>query len=165
MKLVDNPATNPTDASEIRFAVAIHEAGHAIAFGVVGIDVLSVWIGSGSNPSGHTQSGEIVAAGRPDFLATLYAGDIAVEELCGGYRLPIVQSPASDQEQLRRSELELGIAESERTRAQARARRIVQTWKQQVVALANALLAAPDGQLLGADLDNQLAPVREQFTA
>lgn len=164
MKLVDNPATNPTDASEIRFAVAIHEAGHAIAFGVVGIDVLSVWIGSGSNPSGHTQSGEIVAAGRPDFLATLYAGDMAVEELCGGYRLPIVQSPASDHEQLRRSELELGIADNERARAQVRARQIVQTWHQQVVALANALLAAPDGQLLGADLDNQLAPVREQFT-
>lgn len=126
---------------------------------------LSVWIGSGSNPSGHTQSGEIVAAGRPDFLATLYAGDIAVEELCGGYRLPIVQSSASDQEQLRRSELELGIAESERTSAKATARRIVQARKEQVVALANALLAAPDGRLLGADLDNQLAPVREQFTA
>jgi hypothetical protein len=47
LKLVDNPATNPTGASEPRFAVAIHEAGHAIAFAVVGIDVLSAWIGSG----------------------------------------------------------------------------------------------------------------------
>lgn len=165
MKLVEDPATNPTHASEPRFAVAIHEAGHAIAFGAVGIDVLSVWIGSGSNPSGHTESGEIIAADRADFLATLYAGDIAVEELCGGYRLAIVQSPASDQEQLRRSELQLGIAEGERTRAQVTARRIVQTWKEQVVAIANALLGAPDGRLLGADLDNQLAPVREQFTA
>jgi hypothetical protein len=165
LKLVDSPATNPTGASELRFAVAIHEAGHAVAFAGVGIDVLSVRISSSSNPSRNTQSGEIVAAGRPDFLATLYAGDIAVEELCGGYRLPIVQSPASDQEQLRRSELKLGIADNERTRAQARARQIVQTWNQLVVALANALLAAPDGRLRGTDLDNQLAPIREQFTA
>jgi len=124
-----------------------------------------MWIGSGPNPSGRTQSGEIIAASRPDFLATLYAGDIAVEELCSGYRLPVVQSPASDQEQLRRSELELGITDDERTSAQATARQFVRAQHERVVALANALLAAPDGRLLGADLDYQLAPVRNQFTA
>lgn len=127
--------------------------------------MLSVWIGPGSNPSGRTQSGEIIAANRPDFLATLYAGDIAVEQLCGGYRLPVVQSPASDHEQLRQSELELSISGSERTHAQARAHQIVRMWHERVIALANALLAAPDGRLLGAELDNQLAPVRKQFTA
>lgn len=164
MKLVDNPATNPTGASELRFAVAIHEAGHAIAFAAVGIDVLSVWIGSGPNPSGRTKSGEIIAASRPDFLATFYAADIAVEELCGGYRLPLVQSPASDEEQLRRSESELGTTDNERIRAQARARQIVQMWHMRVVALANEPLASPGGRLVGADLDNQLASVRKQFT-
>jgi hypothetical protein len=165
VKLVDDPATNPTGASELRFAVAIHEAGHAVAFAAVGIDVLSMWIGSGSDPGGRTRSGEIIGANRSDFLATLYAADIAVEELCAGYRLPIVQSPASDQEQLRRSESALNITGSERTRAQARALQVIRTWHKQVLALANALLAAPEGRLLGADLDNQLAPVRKQFTA
>lgn len=147
-----------------RFAVAIHEAGHAIAFAVVGIDVLRIWIGPGPNPSGLTQSGEIIAASRPDFLATLYASDIAVEELCGGHRLPLVSSPASDQEQLRRAEVELEITDYERSLAQERAREIVKIWREQVVAIANALLAAPDGQLVGRDLDNQLASVRKQFT-
>jgi len=42
---------------------------------------------------------------------------------------------------------------------------MVRAQKERVVALANALLSAPDGQLLGADLDDQLAPVRRQFTA
>jgi hypothetical protein len=160
-----NPIDNPTGASELRFAVAIHEAGHAIAFASVGIDVLSMWIAPEPNPSGRTQSGEIIAASRSDFLATIYAGDLAVDELCGGYRLPVVQGAASDQEQLRRSELELGITDDERTRAQARARQIVRAQCERVVALANALLRAPDGRLLGADLDDQLAHVRTQFTA
>ncbi len=124
-----------------------------------------MWIGPGPDPSGRTQSGEIIAANRPDYLATLYASDIAVEELCGGYRLPVVPSPASDQEQLRRAELELAITDYERSLAQARAREIVRIWRDKVLALANALLAAPDGQLVGANLDNQLAPVRKQFTA
>jgi hypothetical protein len=147
-----------------RFAVAIHEAGHAIAFAAVGIDVVSVWIGSGPNPSGRTNSGDFIGADRSDFLATLYASDIAVEELCDGYRLPIVESPASDQEQLRRAELELGITEDERSRAKSRAREIVRSWREQVVALANVLLGAPSGRLVGRDLDVQLAPIRKQFT-
>jgi hypothetical protein len=147
-----------------RFAVAIHEAGHAIAYAAVGIDVLSMWIGPGPNPSGRTQSGEIIAADRSDFLATLYASDVAVEELCEGYHLPVVESPASDEEQLRRAELKLGITDDERSRAKSRAREIVQSWRGQVVALANLLLMAPNGRLAGRDLDIQLAPIRNQFT-
>jgi hypothetical protein len=123
-----------------------------------------VWIGPGPNPSGLTQSGDFVALGRPDFLATLHASDIAVEELCGGYRLPEVSSPASDQKQVRRFGLELEITDDQRLLAQARAREIVRAWRDQILALANALLAAPDGQLVGANLDNQLAPIRKQFT-
>src|SRR5207247_341321 len=99
-----------------------------------------------------------------DFLATLYAGGIAVEELCGGYRLPLDTSLGSDQEQLRRAEAKLEIKDHERSQAQTRAREIVRTWSDQVVALANALLAAPDCQLVGANLDKQLASVRRQFT-
>ena len=164
VKLVDDPGTNPTGASERRYAVAIHEAGHAITFAAAGIDVLWVWIGQGHNPSGRTRSGEVIAASRPDFLATLYAGDIAVEELCGGYRLPVVPTPGSDYEQLRRAEVKLKVTDYERSDAQARAHEIVRARREQVVALANALLAAPDCQLVGANLDNQLASVRKQFT-
>jgi hypothetical protein len=164
MKLIDDPATNPTGATEVRFAVAIHEAGHAIAFAGVGIDVVHVWIGPGPKPNGDTKSGEIIAASRPDFLATLYASDIAVEELCSGYRLPADTSSASDQEQLRRAELKLGITTAERSRAQERAREIVRLWHDAVIDLANALLAAPNGRLVGAKLDDQLASVRKQFT-
>jgi hypothetical protein len=164
LKLVDDPMTNPTGASERRYSVAIHEAGHAITFAAVGIDVVCIWIEAGPDPSGCTKSGEIIAANRPDYLATLYASDIAVEELCGGYRLPVDMSSGSDQQQLRRAELELGITDDERSQAQSGARKIIQVWREQVVALANAVLAATNGQLVGANLDNQLAPVRKQFT-
>jgi hypothetical protein len=164
VKLIDNPVINPTGASERRYAVAIHEAGHAITFAAVGIDVLYIWIGPGPDPIGVTQSGEVLAANRPDYLATLYASHIAVEELCDGYRLPEDASYGSDQQQLRRAELELSITDGERSQAQASARQIIRTWREQVVALANALLAAPNGRLLGANLDTQLASVRRQFT-
>jgi hypothetical protein len=162
--LIDDPETNPTGASERRYAVAIHEAGHAITFAAVGIDVLRIWICPGPNPSGDARSGEINAASRPEFLATLYASDIAVEELCGGYRLPLDTSPGSDQEQLRRAEARLEIKNQERSEAQTLARKIVRFWSAQLVALANALLATPDGQLVGANLDQQLASVRRQCT-
>src|SRR5207244_1935636 len=54
--------------SELRYAVAIHEAGHAIAFAAVGIDVTSVWIASGDKPSGRTVSGDFYGADRSDYL-------------------------------------------------------------------------------------------------
>jgi hypothetical protein len=159
------PVDNLRGASERRYAVAIHEAGHAVAFAAVGIDVVSVWIGPGPDPSGRTESGDFVGADRSDFLATLYASDIAVEELCDGYRLPIVESTSSDQEQLRRAERDLGIKDDERSRAKARAREIVLSWREHLVALANVLVVAPNERLVGGDLDSQLAPIRKQFTA
>src|SRR5205814_5154135 len=130
----------------------------------VGIDVTSVWIASGDNPSGRTVSGDFYGADRSDYLATLYAGNIAAEELCGSYRLHIVQSPASDQDQLRRAEKELEITNDERSLAKATAREIVRSRREHVIALANALLGASGGRLVGRTLDVQLAPVRKQFT-
>src|SRR3989442_8928261 len=115
-----NPIDNPTGASELRFAVAIHEAGHAIAFASVGIDVLSMWIGPEPNPSGRTQSGEIVAASRSDYLATIYAGDLAVDELCGGFPLSRGVGGPAGHEEPRGAGVELCISHDQRTRCHAR---------------------------------------------
>jgi hypothetical protein len=150
------------DASAMRdrrFAVAIHEAGHAVVFAYLGFDVSYLEMGLDPDPSGRARGDEIPWTDRTDYMATLHAGNVAVEELCDGYRLPIVASPASDEAQLTRVETELDASDYEKTQAPVRARQIVQACRNEVAAIANALLASPNGRLEGHALEDLLAPV------
>jgi hypothetical protein len=159
VKLVDNPVTNPTGASELRFAVAIHEAGHTVVFAFLRFDVPYVEMGLGPNPSGRAHGREIPWTDRIDYVATIHAGNVAVEVLCGGYRLPVVANPASDEAQLARVETELDASDFEKGQAPVRARQIVQACRDELVAIANALLASPNGRLEGQSLEALLTPV------
>src|SRR5258708_23544256 len=79
--------------TERRFAVAIHEAGHAVVFAFFRVDVPYIQMGLDPDPSGHTRGLDGPIADYIEFLAPLHAGNVAVEELCGGYRLPVACSP------------------------------------------------------------------------
>jgi hypothetical protein len=135
--------------------------GQAITFAALGIDVLRIWTGPEPNPNGDTRSGEIIATSRRDSLATLHASDIAIEELC------VRRLSASGQYEPRecpRATSPGRIKDHERSQARRRAREIVRIWSDQVVTLAHALLAMPNGVLRGANLDKQLAHVHRWFT-
>src|SRR5713226_9543561 len=110
-----------------------------------------------SDAGGFTKElDEWIAAERTDFLAVFYAGDIAVEELCGAYRLPEDQSPQSDRELLRNYAQQLDATDDEKLRAQRTARRIVRNQRQHVLAIAEALIAK-QGHLTDTELDELLA--------
>jgi hypothetical protein len=145
--------------TEHRRAVAIHEAGHAVVFAFLGVDVPHVQMGHNPDPSGHTLGRNIPVTDRISFLAPLHAGNVAVEELCGDYRLPIVPSPASDEAQIGLVEAITRASDDEKAQAPARARDIIQLCRDEVVAIAEALLAAPNGRLEGQPLQDLLVPV------
>jgi hypothetical protein len=142
-----------------RFAVAIHEAGHAVVFAYLGFDVPCVEMGLDPDPSGQAHADQIPWTDRVDFMATLHAGNVAVEELCGGYRLPVVVSPGSDEAQLARVELTINASDSEKAEAPMRARQIVQACRAELVGIANALLGSPNGRLESLALEALLEPV------
>jgi hypothetical protein len=111
------------------------------------------------DPSGHTRGRDVPITDHIDFLAPLYAGNAAVDEMCGGYRLPLIASPASDEAQIAWVEAETNSSDYEKAQAPVRARQIVQLCRNEVVAIANALLASPTGRLEGQVLEDLLAPV------
>ncbi len=96
-----------------------------------------------------------------DYMASIMAGDIAVEETCGSYRLPVDDGPRSDQAEIRRV---TSATEGDLLRAQRKARALVQIHRQRIIALAKALLDVPaiDGvrSLRAHELDEFLGPVR-----
>jgi hypothetical protein len=147
------------DVTGRRFAVAIHEAGHAVVFAYLGFDVSQVEMGLDPDPSGRAHGREIPWTDRIDYMATFHAGNIAVEELCGGYRLPVIASNASDEAQLARVESAINASASEKAQAPMRARQIVRACRDEVAAVANGLLASPNGRLQGHGLEDLLAPV------
>ncbi len=149
------------------YAVACHEAGHAVVQAGVGMEVNEVRMlqigtlrpgGSSSAGTGFDEIYEI-----SDYLASIMAGDIAVEETCGSYRLPVDDGPRSDQAEIRRV---TSATEGDLLRAQRKARALVQIHRQPIIALAKALLDVPPIEgvrsLTGLELDEFLAPVRAQ---
>src|SRR5438046_2775461 len=59
--------TEGVAVTERRFAVAIHEAGHAVVFAFLGVDVPYVQMGLDPDPSGHTPGRDIPLTDRVDF--------------------------------------------------------------------------------------------------
>src|SRR5258708_13462898 len=94
-------------------------------------------------PSGHTRGLDGPIADYIEFLAPLHAGNVAVEELCGGYRLPVVASPASDEAQIAWVEAETNASQYARAQAPGLARQIFLLRPDEVVAMCNSLLPPP----------------------
>jgi ATP-dependent Zn protease len=147
------------------YAIACHEAGHAVVQACVGMEVTEVrmvQIGAG-RPGGSASAGtgEEEIYEISDYLASLLAGEIAVEEVCGGYRLPLDHSPRSDEAEIKRV---TSATEYDLVRARRTARALIQTHRQQIIALAEALLRVPPVEgvrrIAGTELDGLLAPVR-----
>lgn len=148
--------SDSASSDEYRFAVAIHEAGHAIVAAYVGFDVLELRL----EPKGGGQTfGRDFAGERVDYLAQWFAGDAAVSAICGTYRLPADTNPNSDQEMLRRDIRVLAATVLEQRRAKTRARQIVRGQRIQIIAIARALLATRNGRLAGKVLEKLLTPV------
>src|SRR5207302_5140581 len=65
-----------------------HEAGHAVVFAYLGFHAPYVEMGLEPDPSGHTPGREIPVTDRIDFMATIHAGNVAVEDCAAatGYR-------------------------------------------------------------------------------
>src|SRR5258708_22502328 len=116
-------------------------------------------MGLDPDPTGHPRGLDGPIADYSEFLAPLHAGNVAVEELCGGYRLPVVARPASDEAQLAWVEAETNASQYARAQAPVLARKIVLLCRVEVVAIANELLASPDGRLEGQALQNLIAPM------
>lgn len=149
-------------STESRFAVAVHEAGHAIVFACLGFELQRVQLSEpGSKLIGSTLSGEFVAAERTDLLASLLAGDMAVDAICDS-RVSAEMKSARDQQLLRKLDRELGITEGEKRIARRKAGEVVEAQRKHIITVANALIATPDGLLEGAPLDELLAPVRDE---
>lgn len=147
---------------EYRYAVAIHEAGHAVVFACYGIEVLRMQLSKpGSTLTGETHSGEIIAANRTDLVASLMAGDIAVDLICDPRMSAGVRS-ARDQQLLRHYEQELHFTDHERSVAHSAASRAIDAHRRHVISIADALIAKMDGRLEVAALEPLLAPVRDE---
>jgi hypothetical protein len=145
-----------------RFAVAVHEAGHGVVGATVGFQVPAIRLES--KGGGQTSGGEFAGDGRfsSDTIQRLswwFAGDAAVEEICGGYRLPVDTRPNSDVEKLRREVRVLSATESDQRQAQALAKKVVRSQRVHIITIAEALLAAKDGRLAGKELETLLTPV------
>jgi hypothetical protein len=113
--------------------VAVHEAGHAIVFACLGFELQRVQLSEpGSKLIGSTLSGEFVAAERTDLLASLLAGDMAVDAICDS-RVSAEMKSARDQQLLRKLDRELGITEGEKRIARRKAGEVVEAQRKHII--------------------------------
>jgi ATP-dependent Zn protease len=141
---------------DYRFAVAVHEAGHAVVAAYLRFDVDHIEM---KGMGGQAVSGPFVFADRVDYMAPWSAGNAAVEEVCAGYRLPVDANANSDHEKLRWIERELAATDEEKRLARSKARKIVRSQRLHIVTIAEALLASEGGRLEGEELERLLTPV------
>jgi hypothetical protein len=89
--------SDPSSLEDYRFAVAVHEAGHAVVGAYLRFDIREIHLGS---IGGHAEAAADTVE-RTGWLVYWIAGEVAVEEICGGHRLPVDTNPNSDHKRLR----------------------------------------------------------------